>query len=281
MEPRLESFLTLCDTMHYGHAAEALHLSQPAVSKHIQSLEQQYGVCLFTYANRRLHKTQQGEILQQYVQALRYNEEKLLEKFCRQPTKPLRVGATKSIGEYVLLPNIKHFLSAPENEIEFLVDNTERLLERLDHCELDFVVLEGIFNKQHYDWALFRNEPYIGICAKNHPFAGREVSVQELFSERIILREKGSGTRKLFERELENLGFTVDAFQKQICISSFEIIKSLVRDGYGVSFLYQAVTKDSAELARFTCPPLTGLHEFNAVFLKGTDSWDMVRRFMV
>ena len=80
MEQRLESFLTLCDTMHYGRAAEKLHLSQPAVSKHIQSLENQYGVSLFTYANRRLQKTREGEILQQYVQTLRYNEEKLMEK---------------------------------------------------------------------------------------------------------------------------------------------------------------------------------------------------------
>lgn len=190
MEQRLESFLTLCDTMHYGRAAEKLHLSQPAVSKHIQSLENQYGVSLFTYANRRLQKTREGEVLQQYVQTLRYNEEKLMEKLCQQSTRLLRIGATKSIGEYVLLPNIKRFLSFPEHEIEFLVDNTERLLERLDHSELDFVVLEGIFHKQHYDWILFRNEPYIGICAKNHPFAGREVNVEELLAERIICGKK-------------------------------------------------------------------------------------------
>ena len=71
MEQRLESFLTLCDTMHYGRAAEKLHLSQPAGSKHIQCLENQYGVSLFTYANRRLQKTREGEIRQQYVQTRR------------------------------------------------------------------------------------------------------------------------------------------------------------------------------------------------------------------
>lgn len=169
MEQRLESFLGLCDVMHYGRAAEKLNLSQPAVSKHIQSLENQYGVSLFTYANRRLQITRQGEIQLQYVPALRFNEEKLIEELCREPAGLLRVGATKSIGEYVLLPNIKHFLSFPDNEIEFLVDNTERLLEMLDHSELVFVVLEGIFDKPHYDWTPFRNEPYIGICAKNHP----------------------------------------------------------------------------------------------------------------
>ena len=67
MEQKLETFLTLCRTMHYGRAAEALNLSQPAVSKHIQSLEEEYGAPLFTYANRRLRKTRQGELLEQYA----------------------------------------------------------------------------------------------------------------------------------------------------------------------------------------------------------------------
>ena len=84
----------------------------------------------------------------------------------------------------------------------------------------------------------------------------------------------------MFKRELENIGCTIDAFQKQICISSFEIIKSLVSDGYGISFLYQAVTKDNMDLAQFTCSPLTRSHEFNAVFLKGTDAKDMVEKFL-
>ena len=57
MDPRLETFLTLCRTMHYGRAAEALNLSQPAVSKHIQALEAQYGAKLFDYSGRRLRRT--------------------------------------------------------------------------------------------------------------------------------------------------------------------------------------------------------------------------------
>ena len=74
MEQKLETFLTLCRTMHYGRAAEALNLSQPAVSKHIQALEMEYGAPLFSYANRRLSKTPQGELLERYAISLRYNE---------------------------------------------------------------------------------------------------------------------------------------------------------------------------------------------------------------
>lgn len=77
MEQKLETFLTLCRTMHYGRAAEALNLSQPAVSKHIQALETEYGAPLFSYANRRLSKTPQGELLERYAISLRYNEETL------------------------------------------------------------------------------------------------------------------------------------------------------------------------------------------------------------
>lgn len=281
MDQRLCSFLMLCDTMHYGRAAERLNLSQPAVSKHIQSLEAQYGVPLFTYANRRLTKTRQGEILEQFAQSLKYNENELIERLHAQPKTLLRIGATKSIGEYVLLPYIQTFLSVPGNRIEYLVDNTAHLLELLNRGELDFTVLEGIFDKQHYGWTLFQNEPYIGICANGHPFADRTVPMSELLQECIILREEGSGTRKILERELKNSGYTIGAFQNQICISSFEIIKALVRDGYGISFLYQAVVKHDPALKHFTCPPLTGSHEFNVVFLKNTDAGRVAKQFLL
>ena len=55
---------------------------------------------------------------------------------------------------------------------------------------------------------------------------------------------------------------------------------SFVSGGYGISFLYQAVTNGSSDIAQFSCPPLTGIHEFNTVFLKGTDSANMVKKFI-
>lgn len=280
MEQKLETFLVLCRTLHYGRAAEQLHLSQPAVSKHIQALESQYGVQLFSYTGRRLTKTRQGEILEQYAESLQYNEERLLEQLRKEPRRILRVGATKSIGDYVLLPYIQRFLSQPQNRIELLVDNTAHLLELLNQGKLDFVVSEGIFDRQHYDWMLFRNEPYVGICSKNHPFAGKIIPVSELFTERVILREKGSGTREILERALLAEGYDADAFAEQICISSFEIIKTLVSDGGGISFLYEAVVKNDERLGRFLCPPLTGTHEFNVVFLKNTDAGQTAGHFL-
>ena len=146
MDQRLETFLTVCATMNYRKAAEQLHLTQPAVTKQIQALEALYGVRLFTYDSRKLRKTAQGETLEIYAISQRYQDEELRRALKRQEKTSLRIGATKSIGDYILLPQIIRFLKEPDNELFFTVDNTAHLLAQLEGGELDFVVLEGIFS---------------------------------------------------------------------------------------------------------------------------------------
>ena len=197
MDQKLLTFLTLCRTMNYRRAADALHLTQPAVTKQIQSLESQYGVKLFSYDERKLRKTVQGEILERYAIELQYNDAELTRLLSEKPKTLLRIGATKSIGDYILIPEIRRFLACPENELFFTVDNTAHLLSHLEAGELDFVVLEGLFDKRRYDHFLLREEPYIGICAADHPWSGKQIGLEALFSERLILREPGSGTRNI------------------------------------------------------------------------------------
>lgn len=115
-----------------------------------------------------------------------------------------------------------------------------------------------------------REEPYIGICAAGHRFAGRRVSPEELLSETLLLREPGSGTRNILERELTQVSYSTAAFSRTICISSFPVIRALTAANCGISFLYEAVVRGSPEIGSFTCPPLTGRHELNVVFLQHT-----------
>ena len=124
---------------------------------------------------------------------------------------------------------------------------------------MDFVVLEGIFDKARYDSFRVRMEPYIGVCARSHPFAGREVPLDELFRECDIV----------------SLHCPLTAV-----VSSFKLITELTAEGFGVSFLYAAVVGDDPRFGRFSCPPLTGAHELNAVFLKHTDAGALARRFL-
>ncbi len=280
MEQKLETFLTLCQTMNYRRAAEACSLTQPAVTKQIQALEAYYGVRLFTYDGRRLQKTPQGELLEQYAYSWRYNAMQLRQALTQPQKMALRIGATKSIGDYILLPEIRRFLQQPEHELFFTVDNTAHLLEQLEAGALDFVVLEGVFDKQRYEHFLLRNEPFIGICAPEHPFSGQTVTLEAVFGQRLILREPGSGTRNLLEQALHAVGYSTAVFAGRVCISSFKLIRELVRDGCGVSFLYEAVVGQEAQFGHFWCPPLTGAHELNVVYLKHTGAGGLAHEFL-
>ena len=110
MDRRLETFLAVCQTMNYRRAADALHLTQPAVTKQIQALEAQYGVKLFSYDERKLRKTPQGEILERYAISLQYNDAELTRLLAEKPKTLLRIGATKSIGDYILIQEIRRYL---------------------------------------------------------------------------------------------------------------------------------------------------------------------------
>ena len=276
LDQRIDAFLTLCDCMNYRRAAEECHLSQPAVTQQIQSLERLYGCRLFSYENHRLKKTDEGLILEKYARAARTQERALREKLTDRKISTLRVGATKTIGDYFLEDYICRYLQDERNALTLIVDNTEHLLHSLRENELDFAVIEGFFDKDSFDSILLRREPFVGICRKDRPFAGREVTISELLQETVIHREAGSGTRAILERELSGYNESLQRFQRHICISSFRLILDLVRKGYGISFVYKILADSDPELARFTLQGETVVREFNIVFLKYADMRDKV-----
>ena len=183
LDYRVDTFLTLCEQMNYRKTAEMLHISQPAVTQQIHYLENQYGQKLFVYENRRLVKTEAAAILEQYARAAKLQQQDLLQKLESSPIHTLRIGATKTIGDYYLKEDIRRYLQSPDNALTLIVDNTEHLLRLLEENELDFSVVEGFFDKTRFDSILLRREPFVGICRKDHPFAGREVTMEELLQQ--------------------------------------------------------------------------------------------------
>ena len=102
LDYRIDTFLTLCESMNYRKTAEILHISQPAVTQQIHFLENQYGRRLFLYENRRLVKTEAAVVLEKYARAAKLQERDLLQKLEGSPIHTLRIGATKSIGDYII-----------------------------------------------------------------------------------------------------------------------------------------------------------------------------------
>ena len=279
LDHRINTFLLLCKVMNFRKTAELLGITQPAVTQQIRSLEAQYGRKLFEYENRRLMKTDAAAVLEQYARAVKLQERALQEKLENNPIHNLRVGATKTIGDYYLKEDIHRYLRSPDNALTLLVDNTERLLQLLEENRLDFAVVEGFFDKTRFNSILLRREPFVGICRRDHPFAGREVTMDALLKETIIHREDGSGTRAILEQELQGYNESLQRFQRHICISSFNVILDLVKQGFGVSFVYNILADSDPALAKFTLRGETVVREFNVVYLKYADLGEKIGRF--
>ena len=280
MDPKLHTFLTLCQTMNYRLAAEHLHLSQPAVTKQIQALEQSLQTKLFYYDGHTLHKTEKCLLLERYAITQQYQFEELQLAIAEKERTLLRIGATKTIGDYVLIGAIKDYLKEPNHELSLVVDNTKHLLQMLDENQLDFAVIEGTFSKTKYDSYLLRMEPFVGICAKDSPLCGRTVSVEELLGETIIVREEGSGTRRIFEERLSAAGYDLKDFSRTVSISSFVSIKALVESGIGISFLYRSVVSGAENIGTFTVDGLTSPHAFHVVYTRNTNAKHYAEQFL-
>ncbi|WP_242631602.1 LysR family transcriptional regulator [Sedimentibacter sp. zth1] len=265
--------------MNYRKAAEFLHMTQPAVTQHIHFLENEYKCKLFNYNGKKLQKTKAAYKLESYARSAKYSENILKKEIISKPLTELRVGATKTIGEYVITEQVKRFFQNDSYTLSLIVDNTENLLYLLEHNKLDFALIEGFFDKQKYNYILYRNEPFVGICSKTHPFAHKNIPFEELFKETIIVREEGSGTRAIFEQILFEHNFTLDCFKKQICISNFQLIKELVLSEKSISFVYEAVANSDNELSFFTIGDNNITREFNYVYLKNTNAEKYITLF--
>lgn len=280
LDHRTETFMTVCEVMNYREAAQRLHITQPAVTQHIQYLEREYGCRLFYYENRHLTKTPEAVLLEDHIRAIRQRETFLREKLKNSGIRELKIGATKTIGDYVILDHIHQFLSQPDTSLTLIVDNTEHLLTLLEQNKLDFAIIEGYFDKKRFDSQLYRKEPFVGICRKDHPFSGREISIEELLAETIIHREEGSGTRAILDEKLHGYNESLMDFHRHICISSFKLILDLVKAGYGVSFVYDILAKNDPGITSFTLTGEPIIREFNIVYLKYADVQEKIGWFI-
>jgi DNA-binding transcriptional LysR family regulator len=150
----------------------------------------------------------------------------------------------------------------------------------LDENQLDFAVIEGTFSKTKYDSYLLRMEPFVGICGKDSPLCGKTVQIADLLRETIIVREEGSGTRRIFEERLTASGYELSDFYREVSISSFVSIKALVASGIGISFLYNSVVSKESDVGTFAVDGITEPHPFHVVYTRNTNAKNYSEQFL-
>ena len=267
IDTRIQTFLTLCRVMNYRRTAELLNMTQPAVTQHIHFLEEQYGCKLFHYDRRTLTMTREAELLQRYAENVLYQEKKLKSELEYSEGVSLSIGATKTIGEYVIGDHVSAFLSDPDHHISVTVENTETLLTDLSAGKIDFALIEGYFDRSRYASRLYRKEPFVGLCGKGHIFANKNIPIDKIWDQNLLLREEGSGTRDILGQLLAESNHSFSEFERITTISNFGLITRLLENNNCITFAYHAVGETNSSLSEFHVMGWDISREFNYVYL--------------
>lgn len=277
MDIRMSTFLEVAKIKSFTKAGEILNLTQPAVSQHIKFLEEYYNVTLIKKQGRLIDLTEAGKVLFKYGKELEvlYKSIELELRNSDGINKVYNVGATMTIGGYVLPYLLGAYKNAYKNiDILLQVNNTEQIINKLLTREIHLAVVEGPFNKKKFNYKKFRDDELVLAVSSRHEFAYREsVEVGELLEGKLILREKGSGTRKIIENKLLELGYNMDEIGAYMEIGSINAIKSLVEMNLGYAIISKAAIKREVELGVIKIIPIKNVNiyrEFNFVYLQDT-----------
>lgn len=246
LDIKLHTFLKVVQHRSYTNAAEDLNLTQPAVTQHIKKLESYYDCQLIQIEGKSVQLTEQGKLLYNYANFQNANEEQLINQINKVKT-PIKIGATLSIADYYLPTYLTSYLNQYEEIPSVTVKNTESIIEMLLNNELYCAFIEGIFDKSLFHFYEIFNTRFLPVARKGHPLEGREVSLADIHSYPLILREKGSGTREIYENYLYEQNDSLLSASKIYEISSFGIMKSVIKNSDAISFMYDEVAKKEVE----------------------------------
>lgn len=251
---QLKTFVAVAEYKKMSEAARKLYISQPTVSQIISDLEVEYQARLFERFPKELKITSAGLLLLNNAREIIAIYEHLEQSMKNiNSLRSLRIGATLTIGNTLmatLVDNLTH--QYPDIDVTVFVDNTKIIEHRMIHNELDIALVEGIITRQEILTEPVIEDSLCLICGKKHPFAAKSsISIEELRNQNFIMREKGSGTRAIFENIM--LTHHIPFVTKWECSSRCAIVDA-VRHNLGLGVLSQRCITEYVEKEEiFSC----------------------------
>ena len=246
----LEIFVEVAKQKSILKASENLYLSQSAVSMALSEFEKRLGIKLFDRVGRKLILNNYGEKIFAEATAIIERVENIENKFKNSEfSGKLIIGATQTIGNYALPEIIWNFKNTYRDvNISMIIENTEKILDKLLNFEIDIAFIEGIINHQEIKAIKWIKDEIVIFAGKNNPISKKEkVTIKDLENSKWVLREKGSGTRDIFEKviskKIKNLNICMEANQ-------IEAIKNIVACGNCIGALSIISIKKEVELKK-------------------------------
>jgi DNA-binding transcriptional LysR family regulator len=274
---RLQVFRRVAELQSITKAARNLHLSQPAVTKHIQLLEAELRVPLFTRSAAGMILTQAGVVFLQHVQDIAQAHEHITQHL-RAPagilTGRLRLGSNKTLLAYYLPDILAVFKQRyPSVTCEILDGNTDTIVGALLDQHIDLALIEGPCQRPELQKKTFLEDEIVWIAAPNNPLAKmNRPSVRTVLRQPVILRELGAGSRQFMEENLKRLHVPLETLKVVQDIPSPEAIKRLVAADIGISYVFRLGVEAglaSGKLVKIPCPQLNIRRPFSVLSPQG------------
>lgn len=250
MDFRLKVFYTVALRLNFTKAATELYITQPAVSKHIQELEETYKTKLFERNGSKIALTAAGKILLKYTKSIFdiYREIDFeMSSFNKERQGLLRLGASTTISQYIISPVLAHFHQKQKDiKVNLLNGNTEQIENALINKEIEIGIVEGQSKNQSIKYIPFLKDELVLVCNSKNPLVKQnEISVIDLKSMKFITRERGSGTLEVIEFALKKAGLKFSDLQIEMQLGSTESIKSYLLNSDCFAFMsIHAVSKE-------------------------------------
>ena len=260
---RLTVFRAVAEQKSFRRAAEVLRLSQPGVTQQIKSLEREMGVALFDRSGRAVELTAAGAVLLRFAEeshAVLLRGQREMAELDGRVSGPLRLAVSTTIAQYVLSPMLGRFVARyPGVEVQMLTANTDRVAAAVLDGAAEVGLVEGPVHRQELKLEAWLRDRLVLVVAKDHAWAGRaSIELGELAGARILLRERGSGTREIVEGALRAAIGEVEGFPAME-LNSTEALLGFVEAELGVGFCSRAAVRRQVRLGTLAVVAVKGL----------------------
>jgi DNA-binding transcriptional LysR family regulator len=285
---QIEIFCTLVKLRSFSKAAEALYLTQPTVSGHIKNLEADLGVKLLDRIGKQVVPTEAGEILLRSGQALLMLRDQVRDEISGLSGSiagVLRIGASTIPGAYILPPFIGTFKKKyPAASIHLEIGDTASVTESVLNGNLHIGVVGARAVDTHLEAHPFLTDELVIAVPPKHPWAKkRSIPVKALTGEPFVLREKGSGTRRVMEERLGKAGVLSPDLNSVAVAGSSDAVRESVKAGLGISILSIRALRDDIKARRLAAVRIKGMpleRSFFVILLKGKSRSLLCRTFL-
>lgn len=260
---RLKVFRVVATHLNFTRAAEELLLTQPAVTQQIKALEDEYGVPLFDRSGGRISLTAGGQALLPFAEELKAISDEAFAAVANASGKQggqLAIGASQTIGQY-LLPNLVAGFLRENPRVAFtaMSGNSDAMLEALIAHRIQLALIEGPALRKDIHVEPFMEDQMVLVVSSSHEWADHDVDISMLKEAPLLMREFGSGSRRVVESALAQAGLKKKELNTRMELDSNEGLLSAVEAGLGVTFVSRWAVRNQLSLGTLKLARIRGL----------------------